>query len=788
MPLLILLATGIQPVAEEFRIELSKDLAGNYDLYFPSDTNYYYVLYQGETLTKITEPCAMVLGQNGGGHFVVTLPPPGTAGSAFFRIGKVPIDQSLDSDGDGMPDVWELTRHLDPLNPADAALDDDGDGLSNLEEYRAGTDPHNPDTDGDGMPDGWEVTQYLDPLDPADAALDFDGDGLTNLEEYRAGTNPFLWDTDRDGLSDGFEVKESLTDPLNPDTDGDGMPDGWELTHHLDPLNPADAALDDDGDGLTNLEEYRAGTDPHNPDTDGDGMPDGVEVLGNISQIVTVAEASGASATSQLGRWTVEGDTIYAEDRRGFVEYSMAVSTADMFWLEVEGRERSFQTPTTPLDLLISIDGEFLGRVPLIYGSQTNGLAWTMTPWLNPGAHTVRIYWDNAASDRSLLVKAVRLQVLVGPDADGNGIKDWVENRLRTLSGVEVGGAAAPPVIYATTSPFCLEGRERYFGMLSLKSGADDLAAGATNVLSPAHGAGYRWYADVPLSSTNLTRVESSFQNGGLKATNLIIWKPTNLLTNDNLVIRSGDALLLTAAPQGVTNGSVSIAVVGVTNYTTDCATAVPHRFAMAGTYTVTGSYTSEQGVSTNRSIIVKVVSASFDSNPAAWAGKSRVWNCPNLPPEAVLEFDPGVRVSDVQPLSPAGRQLCLGVDMNESYYLVARLGTNGPILANARADGFQIYSSSQTYVKTIQVYPDGSQLVEMLVVESPLVPSVQINLRIFAAGVTFDDGTITKDLSALDFDALDQCPVRFIRPKGCLTSVCHTLSASQNGIPIGTR
>jgi uncharacterized repeat protein (TIGR01451 family) len=47
-----------------------------------------------------------------------------------------------DSDGDGMPDAWEVANKLDPLNPADASLDSDEDGLSDLEEYLAGTDPH----------------------------------------------------------------------------------------------------------------------------------------------------------------------------------------------------------------------------------------------------------------------------------------------------------------------------------------------------------------------------------------------------------------------------------------------------------------------------------------------------------------------------------------------------------------------------------------------------------------------------------------------------------------------
>ncbi|MBM3884152.1 MAG: hypothetical protein FJ387_31345, partial [Verrucomicrobia bacterium] len=47
----------------------------------------------------------------------------------------------IDSDGDGMPDSWELTYGLDPNNPADTSADPDKDGLANLQEYHAGTHP-----------------------------------------------------------------------------------------------------------------------------------------------------------------------------------------------------------------------------------------------------------------------------------------------------------------------------------------------------------------------------------------------------------------------------------------------------------------------------------------------------------------------------------------------------------------------------------------------------------------------------------------------------------------------
>ena len=121
---------------------------------------------------------------------------------------------------------------------------------------------------------------------------DPDNDGLTNDEEDEHGTDPNDPDTDDDGFNDGDEV-DAGTDPLDPDDypgaildeDGDGMDDNWESMNGLNPADPNDAYLDNDGDSLTNLEEYRLilkykeSTDPNDPDTDGDGFTDGEEEL-----------------------------------------------------------------------------------------------------------------------------------------------------------------------------------------------------------------------------------------------------------------------------------------------------------------------------------------------------------------------------------------------------------------------------------------------------------------------------------------------------------------------------
>jgi hypothetical protein len=109
---LFLVCAACVPVltAQELRItDFTIAPGGRPTLHFGSDSNSYYILYRGNTITNIAHPVDVRMGQADQGQ-LVDPSFAATNASAFYRIRQVPLNQPLDSDSDGIDDVYELRR------------------------------------------------------------------------------------------------------------------------------------------------------------------------------------------------------------------------------------------------------------------------------------------------------------------------------------------------------------------------------------------------------------------------------------------------------------------------------------------------------------------------------------------------------------------------------------------------------------------------------------------------------------------------------------------------------
>ena len=188
-----------------------------------------------------------------------------------------------DSDGDGMPDGWELEHGLDAATD-DGAADPDADGLDNLTEYGLGTDPGDDDSDDDGMTDGAEVSGGSDPTN---------GDDVRPVADAGADANTVIGVA---AVCDG----SGSSDPL-----GGSLSHGWTLLEA-----PGRSALTT-GD----LSGAGSATVTLTPDTAG------VFVL----QLV-VDNGIALSTPSECSVW-VEGDLVVPDDYASVGEALAALST-----------------------------------------------------------------------------------------------------------------------------------------------------------------------------------------------------------------------------------------------------------------------------------------------------------------------------------------------------------------------------------------------------------------------------------------------------------------------------
>lgn len=124
------------------------------------------------------------------------------------------------------------------------------------------------------------------------------------------------------------------------DADLDGMPDDWEGEQGLSSADPADALLDADGDGRSNLAEFQAGTDPHSAAsvlriTSFVGQP-GPGGTFTLEWSAVAGKLYHVTASADLGLWSHRASRLSNAAGTLSVEVPVGTGPQEFFRVEVE--------------------------------------------------------------------------------------------------------------------------------------------------------------------------------------------------------------------------------------------------------------------------------------------------------------------------------------------------------------------------------------------------------------------------------------------------------------------
>ena len=208
------------------------------------------------------------------------------------------------------------------------------------------------DTDSDGAPDTCDDACVA--LGMA-ADTDDDNDGISDIADaYPLVAIGELTDTDSDGAPDTCDdACVALGMAADTDDDNDGISDELEVANGLDPLNSADAILDADNDGVSNIDEAIAGSDisiDDQPPVFTSSISD-IEVIS--TGLATLVELVNPTASD------VNSDVIVTNDSNG--EFSVGISTVTYTATDEAGNTATLTQQVNVLPYIVIGTGRSLG-------------------------------------------------------------------------------------------------------------------------------------------------------------------------------------------------------------------------------------------------------------------------------------------------------------------------------------------------------------------------------------------------------------------------------------------
>jgi hypothetical protein len=186
--------------------------------------------------------------------------------------------------------------------------------------------------------------------------------------------------------------------------------------------------------------------------------------------------------------------------------------------------------------------------------------------------------------------------------------------------------------------------------------------------------------------------------------------------------------------------------------------------------------------------LAIKVPEIELGPSVSSTVDYTRWWIPEQLAEDTTLIADPSLYLEESGDDQP--RTFRLFSNSEQAARIIARTHPDGPIADTVDFLPVINYSTQfNNHLKVLDTFTDGAQLVEFdIALGGELADDFEILIQPFKAGVTFDDGTITRTITAADLDALGRYQYRLIIPADVPGSSCHFYQIRQGNNPINRK
>ena len=274
----------------------------------------------------------------------------------------------------------------------------------------------------------------------------------------------------------------------------------------------------------------------------------------------------------------------------------------------------------------------------------------------------------------------------------------------------------------------------------------------------------------MPLNSHNGTSASIIYENGMKQESVTVQWVEFDVTTEQDIVIRKGDSLLLSLG------GHCGASDVNGNTVSSNGA-AVAYCFTECGEYTISGRYAES-----SRQVSVKVVDCSLSSAIPVWRGKINSISMDGTGFEAMaISWSQDAKLASLSVSETHGTcSLEISSLGNPVAFACEIPNPDASIVSSARLQPFSAYYTLDGVFHISHRIDEDTVVVRNRLSVFDLPDGVELRMT-GSSGICFEDGSGKLILTSNDFDDAGDCIYHFLVPAG-VSNPCQFLHAYFNG------